>query len=514
MAIKGKRKRTQERWVVIATLLIALSTLNFLASRHFARLDLTEQKSYTLSPSTKEILKGLDDIINIRLYFSSDLPPELIGLRRDVEDMLNEFKTYSKEKVQIEFHNPQQNPVEEQKVQMMGIPPVEVGVIKKDKQELVKVYMGLSIHFEAKSEVIPLIQNAQNLEYQLAAGIIKVTETNKPVLGWWGSTEGGAGKENYQLITDYLQKRFTIEYIEETMLVHLDPKKIPVLILLVPKTLSQPALVGIEKYLKDGGKGLIFVDRYQVGVGEGIRPQEEENPLEALLQFYGVKVEKDLVVDASNAMATFSGGFINYHLPYPFWVQIRPEGFNQEKPFVSQLNSLVLPWVSSISLLKDRPENVEVTPIFSSTPQAAKTESIDPMVPLNPDVARAVFEEGKRGSTPLGVLITQKNKGGPSAQLMVVGTKRLLQDTFLEQFQENVIFLENAVDTFLSSEKLIGIRTKVSNRRPIALLTDGQKQVLKIFGIFLSPVLLAALGFFIFWQRKRDARRLQVLWVS
>ncbi|MBI4125370.1 MAG: GldG family protein, partial [Deltaproteobacteria bacterium] len=454
-------------------------------------------------------------------------PPELLALRRDVQDLLGEFKNHAEGKIQVEFHNPQENAVEEQKVQMMGIPPVEVNVIKKDKQEVAKVYLGMSIGFGAKQEVIPLIQNTGNLEYQLAAGIVKVTQAKKPVLGWWSggmdngprttdhglrttdyglrTTDHGSEENTFSLLKNYLGERFAIRDIQETGLDRLTPGEIPVLFFVVPEKLSKAETEAFQKYVTAGGKGLLFIDRFFVGMGEGgILPKPAANPLEEFLAGFGVTVEPDLVVDQSNAMATFTGGFFNYHIPYPFWVQIRPEGFNAEVPFVADLNNLVLPWTSSVNW-KEK-EGVSAKALFTTTPLAAKTGALDPARPLDPQAANIAFEEGQAGQQTLGLLIND--------QLVVVGTTRLLQDDFLQKFEANLVFVENAIDIFSTGGELIGIRIKSITRRPIGIVSDTARQTLRLGAILISPILLWGLGVMIFWRRKITARRLKLLWAA
>lgn len=490
------------RRVIIATVLIALATLNLLSAHHFARIDLTENRLYTLSGATREILNGLDDIVTMRLYFTPDLPPELLILRRDVQDLLGEFKNHAEGKIQVEFHNPQENAVEEQKVQMMGIPPVEVNVIKQDKQEVTKVYLGMSIDFGAKQEILPLIQNVGNLEYQLTAGILKVTQAKKPEMGWWG--EGDKGP-SFGLLQDYLKQRFAIRPIHEKTLDQLDPKEIPVLFFPVPEKLSAIELAAFQKYVEMGGKALLFIDRFEIGTGEGsLLPKPKANPLEEFLAGYGVTVEPDLVVDQSNAMATFTGGYISYHIPYPFWVQVRPEGFNRQIPFVADLNSLVLPWPSSFSVKTK--EGVEAKTLFETTELAARTGALDPSRPLDPQAAQIAFEEGQGGKQILGVLLNN--------QLIVAGTTRLIGDDFLQKFEANLVFVENALDIFSTGGELIGIRGKTLSRRPIAILSDAAKQTLRLAAILISPLLLVGLGALIYWRRKAESRRLKLLWAS
>lgn len=486
---------TKHRWAVLLTLLITLTTLNFLASRHFVRMDLTQQNLFTLAPATRDILNGLEDIVTVRLYFSQDLPPELLNLRRSVTDVLDEFKNGARGKIRIEFHHPQKNVVEEQKVQMMGIPPVEVGVIKKDQQQVVKVYMGMGIQFGASQEIIPLVQNVNNLEYTLAAAIVKVTQAKKPSIGWWGG-EREPEAERFSLLKDYLKRRFVIRHVRDKNLTPLDAKEIPVLIFPVPEKISENEESAFRNYVKEGGKVLLFVDRFDVGLGEGrLLPSPRANPLENFLKEQGVAVEPDLVVDASNVMATFTGGFFNYHLPYPFWVQIRPEGFNGEVPFVADLGSLVLPWVSSLHAAQKLPDGVDLKILFETTSQAAKTGALDPSRPLDPQAAQGAFDEGEKGKQILGVLLNDA--------VLVVGTSRLLQDDFLQKFEANLVFVENAIDIFSTGGRLIGIRTKRPIPRPIALLSDTARQTLRVGAILASPVLLLGMGGVIFWRRRR-----------
>lgn len=503
-----------KRRIAVLTLLIALATFNLISSSHFARLDLTEQKNFTLSKSTKAILKNLEDIVTLRLYFSKELPPELIALKRDIEDILTEFKTHAASHIQIEYHDPQENPVEEQKVQIMGIPPVEVNVIKKDKQELAKVYLGLAIRYEAKQEVIPVIQSTGNLEYQLAEGIWKATQKKKQALGWIGPKEKSnpdepLPKESFSLVQDYLEKRFAISYIT-TEWDKLDPKEIPLLLFVVPENLSEAQAQAFQTYLEQGGQAICLVDRFSVNLGQGLRPTHKKNPLEALLKSFGVQVNPDLILDQSSAMATFTGGLLTFHMPYPYWVQIRPEGFDAKEPFVSMLNSLVLPWTSSIRIEEGLPPDTTVTKLFQTTPYAVKNENVDPIRSLDPQATREALSQGVPGTYPLSVLVTKKNPQGKNEKLIVVGTSRIIQDNFIDKFEENIVFLENAIDALSTGDLLIGIRSKGVFFKPIAILSDTKRQMIKVVDILISPLLLMGLCLFIFLKRRMRVKTLRL----
>lgn len=506
MEVKNKKTKKKERWVLVLAVILSLFTLNFLASRHFTRLDLTKQKVYTLSPATKKILKNLEDTVTMRLYFSTTLPVALMALRKDVEDILAEFKTHSKSKIQVEFHHPQENAVEEQKVQMMGIPPVEVNVIEKDKQEVAKIYLGMTIHSEAKQEVLPVVQNIRNLEYRLSDAILKVTQTKRPVLGMWDLEENS---KNYSLLLQRLRERFEIKTFTESNLGELQAEEVPTLLVIAPSPLPNQAIQGIEKYLGQGGKVLLFLDSMGVNFEQALNASKNENPFEKILENYGVSITSNLVLDRSNAMATFSGGMVSYHIPYPYWVRIHPDNFNKEEPFVSELQSLVLPWVTAIEMKNPPPEGVKTSTLFQSTPYAVSQTYQEGLASLEPNTAKKIFEENQPHTYPLGVL-TSKIMDGKESKIILVGNTQFLRNNFLEQFEENLVFFENALDTFLSNEALIGIRSKGVENYPIAVVSDFGRQIIKAVVILASPLLLCLLGLgVIFWQRaKAKALRL------
>ncbi|OGQ70189.1 MAG: hypothetical protein A3F82_08290 [Deltaproteobacteria bacterium RIFCSPLOWO2_12_FULL_44_12] len=509
------------RWTLILTAIIGLFTFNLLAANHFVRLDLTQNKIYTLAPATKNILKTLDDLVTIRLYFTKDLPPALMGLKRDVEDILSEFKTYSEGRIKIEFLDPQENPVKEQQIQMMGIPPIEVNVIAKDKQELAKIYLGLTVNFSGKQEVLPVVQNISNLEYRLADAIVKVTNPKKPVVGWWGPTPHIAGPEtpesvageSYQMALEKLRSRYDIRTISDTNLKQLDPQEMPTLLFIVPNQLTDAQKTAFTQYAEKGGKTILLVEKVSVGLNAGLRPTPQEIPLQDFLKTYGIEIGQELVVDRSNAMATFVGGMVNYHLPYPYWILIRSENFNKEQPFVAELNSLILPWSSPILLSEKAPEGVTITELFKTTQYGVKS-SVDPGTPLLPDISNNVISEGTPGHHTLGIFVTKKNAESPETQMIVISNANFLKNIFLQQFPENEVFMENAVDFFATGSQLIGIRSKGILNQPIAILSDGARTTIKIIDIFISPILIIGIGIgMIFWRRTR-ARLLQAAYAK
>ena len=133
----------------VAIIFGILVLINFLSTRRFIRADLTEDKRYTISKATKNVLDTLDDIVTITTYFSTS-PAEVAQIRRDVRDVLDEYNAFSK-KLQIDFVNPAEfDDGQKQELRFKGIPEVQINVVKKDKAEIANVYMGISIGYSVK----------------------------------------------------------------------------------------------------------------------------------------------------------------------------------------------------------------------------------------------------------------------------------------------------------------------------------------------------------------------------
>lgn len=493
-----------QRWVRIATVVIGLFTLNLLASRYFLRWDLTAQKRYTLAPATKNILKNLEDVATIRLYFSRDLPPSLLNLRREVEDLLQEFKTYSHNKIRVEFRNPQENPIEEEKVKMLGIPALEVNVIRKDKQEVAKIYLGMTIHYGSQQEVLPIVQDTGNLEYRLAADLIKISRFKQPDVGFWAPSTKG-----YDYVNEILKARYKVHTVSEEFLDKLDAKNFPLFLFFVPENLSDAAKKAFENYLENGGKAIVLLENMHVDL-EGLKPSLKKNPLEDWLKKYGLSVPQEVVMDASNAAATFTGGPVQFQIPYPYWVKILGDGFNPKEPLVSELNVMVLPWASPIQIPAKSPEGVTITPLLRTT-KLGQTRTVEDGVALDPHAANQQMAPiGKNLALAVSVLQTKDEKTEP--KFVLAANTHFLQNPFLEQFQENALFLENALDVLSLSESLLGIRAKGSTYQPLPLISDSRRAVIKGFDLFLSPVLLMIGGLLrVILSRRRRIQWLQTI---
>jgi len=490
--------------ITVVTVFIVLVVVNFLASRHYERIDLTEKGMYTLAPATKSILDDLTDVVTIRVYFSFNVPPALLSLRRNAEDVLNEFKSVGGDHLRIEYIDPATNPADMQRAHMQGIAPVELNVIEHDRRELIKVYLGMTVMHGDRLQALPVVQTAANLEYRLAQAILKVSTQEELAIGWWAQGEDkfpvGGG---YAGLKRLLEERYSVKEIGSDYGHLLDPKTISTLIVASPGELGEDELQAVDQYIIKGGSLVALVDRW--AISEKLKAKPRATNITKLLAKYGIEVPLDMVMDESSAMAAFSGQMATYHVPYPLWLRVSTKDLSMEDPITAELSSLTIPWASSINAAgESKGRTLEV--LAHSSPFAVAATGENPTI--DPEAAAKVLRESnEHESYALAVRMKDASSG---AEIIAVGSGRFAQDNFLARFPQNIAFIENAVDALAIGERLIGIRSRIGTERPIAAMNAGERMSLKLINVFVGPAAVIIIALIVIAVRRMRRRRVRL----
>lgn len=486
--------------VIVAGILIVV---NFLSYQIFYRWDLTQNKDYSISDISRKTVKNLDDIVNIKVYFSKNLPSQYISLEQEVGDILDEYINYSGSKVRVEFIDPGKLEDAESELYMIGIPALQFNVLEKDKQQLIKGYLGMAIQYGDKTEAIPVVENTKNLEYQVTLAIKKATSEEIATIGLVTS-HGTPRKEEISAIYKELQELYQVRSLdlEEADEV---PGDIDTLLIIGPKEgFKEEQLKAIDAFLMRGGSLLILVDG--VKVAEGMIASTNNTNLDGLLESYGVRLNHDLILDRSSAMASFSSGFFTFRTNYPFWPKILKSGFDQDSAAVAKLETLILPWASSLNIISDNiDESNAVSYLVKTTDHAWIQEG---NYNLNPQ--QAFLPSGETDQRTIAISIFGKfnsaynQSSTESGRLIVVGDSDFIMDNFLRQPADNLIFFQNLVDSLSLDEDLINIRSKGVSSRPIKELSDWQRVAIRYLNIFGVTVLVMVFGLGRYYIRRRS----------
>ncbi len=482
--------------------------LAYLSTRLFFRLDLTELNQYSISQSTKATLEELDDLVNVRVYFSKNLPPQFSVIDEYVRDILSEYSAYGSDNLNVRYLDPAKEDVATE-ARSYGIPEIQMDVISDDQRQIQNGHLGLAILYGDKVEVLPVIQNIANLEYDLTSAIKKVRADQARTVGFL--TGHGEGDEMlYQAFYKTLSKNYAIGSVDlelENALTGLDTLIIP-----GPKQFLPDAhLLAIDQFMLSGGKVIFLVD--QIQIGENLSALPVDHNVDDFLEHFGVKVEEALVMDASNQQASFNQGFITYSVPYPHWIKLMAQYFNVDSPVVNQLDSIVLLWSSPLNL-KGK-EGLQIETLASSTERSViQKDSYD----LNPQGASVPTEPAP--SLPMIAMVSgdsdsyfkdsdiEKPEGfletsSVPLHFMVVGNSRLIEDGTLGHSPQNLNFMMNAVDFLTLDESLISIRSKTLKQRPVKEFSDAGRGLVKFFAIYFVPLLVVFFGVMrAYWLKK------------
>ncbi|MGA1868624.1 MAG: GldG family protein [bacterium] len=532
---KGKLEKigySTHVFIYILIVLVIIIAINVISLAKFSRLDMTEDKRFSISETTKNIARDLDDLINIKVYFTKNLPPQLVDLQHNVQDMLDEYKAYARGNLQVEFIDPASDPELEQRMQFIGIPKVMLNVFEKDKAQVANVYLGMSVLYEDRKEAIPVIQNIDNLEYDLTSAILKVIRKEPKVVGFLTGHGERPLEDDYSNIKKMLEKQYEIREVDlkkdkEAL------EKIDTLIIAGAEKVSDRHKYLLDQYLMGGGKEIFLIDTVKLGEEGGLSANNVETDLLDMLRHYGVTIKSDLVLDRSNSRAAFSGGgFFHFQLPYPFWPKVRKDGFNKEQPMVSELESLTLPWTSSLKIEQASIERqgVSATILAKTTPHGWTQQG---RYDLNPQQNFGLTAAGSREEIPLAVMLSGKfksfyaNKKIPpkeeedsdkestadesalkenheDVQIIAIGNSRFIKDDFLGRFRENSIFFMNMVDWLTMGDKLIGIRSRETVDRPLKEISSSQMATIRYINIFGISILIIIFGLVrVYLKRKR-----------
>lgn len=337
---------------VIGTLLVAaiLILINIISSGTFFRLDLTEGKEFTTSDATREMLREMDDLVTITVYMSEELPTQLSSLRRQISDMLDEYRNYGRGNIQIDFVDPAKDPQIERKMRTLGIPQITAQILEKDQFQSVNIYMGIAVSYLDRQEVLPVVQDTYTLEYDLTSAIMKVSRDEDYVVGILSGPVEHELTKDLNSLNELLRKQYTTRPVDLRNGESEVPADIDLLIVCGPKNVPDAVQYRLDQFVMKGGKVVFMIDGITIPEGGGLQAMPIESGLEDLLAHYGVRVQKSLVLDRINATASFSSGYVRYSLPYPYWPKAVPDLMNAENPVTNRLESVVLPWTAPLEV--------------------------------------------------------------------------------------------------------------------------------------------------------------------
>src|SRR4029078_9997446 len=132
--------------------------------------------------ATREIARGLDDLVTVKVFASKELPTEVALMKRDLDDLLRDLRSAGNGRIRVVERDPPDAPAAKREAQNLGIQPVQFNVIGQSELQVKEGYLALAIQHGSQTETIPLVQRTDDLEYRLASTIRQLTRAKKPVI--------------------------------------------------------------------------------------------------------------------------------------------------------------------------------------------------------------------------------------------------------------------------------------------------------------------------------------------
>lgn len=521
----------------ILLIIVILITLNAFLKPLNLRWDCTEEKRYTLSNGTENILKNLDKIVSFRFYFSrnsADMPVYLKNYASHVEDLLAEFKRAGKDKITIQQLNPAPDSDEEDSAALDNVPSQSLNMYGTGDP----IYFGIAVSCGSKTAVLPFLspENEALLEYELARAITEVTAARKskvgilsslPVMGsyntppmlmnrsqnmpWWIVTEL---KRNYDVVEIPVSSTEIAPDIDIILAIH-------------PQNLSNDLLFAIDQFILRGGKMLAYLDPFAVANPQQMGYQQPDNfSFDSLLKSWGITFSTPKLV-ADRKLATQLRNPYGKVESMPTVLTLDQTKINTKIPALSALSNLMLFCPGEFS--GTPVEGLTQTILLNSSNDAALVDKFEAqnsgerllmnLKPENREFVLALqlagtfptaFPEGKPAALPSdpkdqnsqadqtkkAESKPQENslkKSAKAGLVVLVGDADMLFDAFCvrqgnflgqtiaQPINDNINFALNLIDQLSGDENLLKIRARSTSSRPFTVLRELQAQAEKEF---------------------------------
>jgi ABC-type uncharacterized transport system involved in gliding motility auxiliary subunit/ABC-type transport system involved in multi-copper enzyme maturation permease subunit len=490
------RPEWQRLRVGVGVMAVLVVMVNLLGSYLRGRIDLTEGNLYTLEQGTRNLLGDLDDIVQVKLFASAELPPELQLQLRDVRDLLADMRGASNGSLTVEDVNPDADEDAASEAAALGIYPVEFNVLRDDEFQIRRGYYGLAVVYADRSEVTPVIQRTDDLEFRMASAIYNMTTTERVGIAYmqgYGTARLGDVPGLMQSMGERYDMRALDLAGEEPPAISRDSTE--VLVVAGPtEPMDSLAVQRIRDFVDAGGAALLLLEPVRLDQ-QSPTAIPVQSGLEALVADRGVTIMSRLVLDlaSSERVNVGSQGIFQVIAPYPLWPIARPVS---NHAITSGLNALTMGWAAPLEIQ----DSVNVQPLWTTSEAGGLHGIGDPILP-NQEWNLPETELARR---TLGVAVTPA-EGDNRGRLVVVGDASFIEPQFIQANPGNLAFLANSIDWLAQEEALIRIRSKDRTPPNLVFESDASRNLLKWGNLVGVPIIFVLIGALRVTGRRRRA---------
>lgn len=509
--------RSVKEYRIQALLLCAIVvTAALLSQRIYARLDMTQQHTYSLSAYTRSLLNSLEGTVTITWFRSYNIDGYLPSLQY-VEDILAEYERTADGRCLVIYKDTDK--LSPSQLNQLGIVARQVERNSNNTQVLQNLYSGLLCEYRGESRVIPFLSDIYTLEADIARFI---TEMNQDAQGRpldrsiyvalpEGGTENGVAGE-YKYVLPWLEYAGFIPITLTTPYPELHPE-IPLLVI-GSSYFDDDMLTAVDAFVNRHGSAAFFVSANTVAIGGNweATPKKADGLLE-LLARAGFAVQTNLVMDQMNFRITVPAvNSTQYeHINYPFWVQVFRQEEEAAPPLLPAGKSVLFFWPSELVCTAARGKTP--APLLASSNRAALQQPPYNTDPHGTQLADAA--NGEHAAYPLvalserGVNAASGISGADNARLLVVADEYCVSSAVEYTHSDaNLDFMVNAAYWIARQDALLQLKNKQPAVLPFRFIESDTAfnriiAVVRILNLVLVPLLIIAAGAALYIIRRR-----------
>lgn len=497
---------------------LALHVLSNETLKRFS-IDLTEEKLFTLSDGTRQVLSSMREPVTLRLFMSDELLDASPGLKdyaRQVTELLDRYVELANGRIKLEIIRPEPfSPEEDRAVGfgLQGIPITQAGNLG---------YFGIAgSNTTDDTDTIPFLtrQREAFLEYDLSRMVQNLANPKKKKVGYISSLPMDADPLKRYRAWEIMKQLAEFFDVQKITLENPVPEDIDLLLVVHPREMDEVDRYYIDQHIMRGGKTIIFVDPYSETATQGNRaqrqPPDDGSNLPKLFKAYGIEYDKDLVVGDRKGAQRVNAGRDSLGRPiitdFIAWISLTADRIAKNDVVTGELDSINIASAGFLDLAKG--SSLKMTPLLTSSEQsmsfpaanirkdaepakllrdfksadkkfviAARFQGrVDSAFPdgkpkdkIREEIREAQIKKGEKIVPDLPHIA----KSQKEINLLVVSDTDMLADDFWVRTQnffgrnvtvplaDNADFLINAVDNFTGTAALIGLRSRGVSARP------------------------------------------------
>lgn len=565
------RKKTVASWNRRLTLLLGLGILlaaNVVGNFFFFRIDLTEEKRFTLAPATVKLLEEIDGPVYAEVLLGGEFPAGFKRLQRSVKELLDDFRSKAPS-LDYTFSDPNSGSKEQieslrKQLADQGVFPTNLRI--KESGETVEklIYPHVILTYAGRSVAVNLLESEMPgvppevvlnnsvglLEYKLASAIHRLIRKEKPNIVFLKG-HGELSPEQTADLRREIRPYYNFSFLDLDSVFRINPA-VDLLIVAKPRgAFSEPDKFKIDQFVMRGGKVAWFIDPLGVSLDSmrgrpGFMPLEYDLNLDDLLFKYGVRIQKNLVLDMECSGIPLQVGMVGGNPQFDLfpWFYHPVVAGTATHPVVKNLNRVQFEFPATIDTIKTKTA-VRKTVLLESSQY---TRMQYPPVQLSFDILRYDPDPTKfdKGRQPLAVLLegtfaSNYENRVPQAfldsmsalgeayravsepgSMIVVADGDVLRNPYNPMTQEarpmgynvfdrrqyaNKEFVLNMIEYLIDGKGLIEARSREVRLRLLDKVRIGKEKLTWQLLNLLAPLALLVLTGFIFhlWRRRRYA---------